>query len=279
MNLREIRMLPVLAVGGVTVSTFPILLLLALVTGARLGTRQAIFVGASPSLVWSLLPWAAVSGLAGAQLYSILLALWHGASLVTAVSARGQVFYGGLLLGTGVTAWRFRQSGLPMAWLFDYGAPCVALAHAVGRIGCLLAGDDYGYATTLPWAIAFPHGAPPSTAGYLRSTGDRIGLSVADSTVMAVHPVQVYEALMLLLIGTWLWRASRRPHRAYTVAARYAVAYGAWRFVIEFLRPKTDHLAFGWTTAQLISVLCVCAGAFALLDATRRAAGPRRLAV
>ena len=45
-------------------------------------------------------------------------------------------------------------------------APAVALGYAFGRIGCQLAGDgDYGKVSTLPWAMAYPHGTVPTPPG------------------------------------------------------------------------------------------------------------------
>lgn len=41
--------------------------------------------------------------------------------------------------------------------------PALAIAHAIGRVGCFLFGDDYGVPSDLPWAEAFPKGLPPTT--------------------------------------------------------------------------------------------------------------------
>lgn len=248
-------MYPLISIGSLQLSSFSVMMALAFLTAALLGVRQAQFLKVDSGIVWTLLPWAAVSGLVGAQLYSIVLSvLVRSTTVPWALSNRGQVFYGGLIAGTLVTAWRFRRTGLPLHLLFDYGAPCVAIAHAIGRIGCFLVGDDYGYPTSVPWAVAFPNGAPPSTAGYLRSMGAEIALDVPAAAVMSVHPVQLYEALVLIVLGVLLWRASRRPHKAFSVFMLYALAYGAWRFVVEFWRPKNDHLLVGLTSAQLISL-------------------------
>jgi len=254
-------MYPLIDVGPFTVASFPALLFAAFLLGSVLGTRQARFLGLEQSIVWNLLPWVAVAALAGAQLYSIALIISRdGASLSQAVAARGQVFYGGLIAGLLVAAWRFRRMALPLHWMLDYGAPCIAIAHAVGRVGCLLAGDDYGVASDAPWAVAFPQGAPPSTAGYLRDMGDDVPASIPDDAVVSVHPVQLYESAALLAIGMVLWRASRRPHAPFTVFAMYLIAYGTWRFGIEFLRPKNDHMVAGLTSAQLLSVTFVIVG-------------------
>ena len=52
-------------------------------------------------------------------------------------------------------------------------------------------GDDYGRPADVPWAVAFPQGAPPTDA--------------------AVHPTQVYETLAGALIFAFLWARRRRP--------------------------------------------------------------------
>lgn len=92
-----------------------------------------------------------------------------------------------------------------------------AAGVAVGRWGCLFAGlpdQTFGTPTTLPWAV---------------NLGDDI----------ARHPVQIYESLaMALFLAAFVW--GLRGHRAW--ATRYgfywlAVAYGAQRFLWEFLKP------------------------------------------
>jgi phosphatidylglycerol:prolipoprotein diacylglycerol transferase len=269
-------MYPTIDLGVLQLSSFSVMLVLAFLVAALIGVRQATLLKIDPQIVWSLLPWAAVAGLVGAQLYSVVLSLLQGgvSDPAAALSNRGQVFYGGLIAGVVVVAWRFRRTGHPLHILFDYGVPCVAIAHAIGRIGCFLVGDDYGYHTSLPWAVAFPNGAPPSTAGYLRSMGDHIGPDVPASVVMAVHPVQLYEALVLAILGAMCWSASRRPHRPFTVFAAYAIAYGLWRFGIEFLRPKNDHLIGSITSAQIISLGLLLLG-IVLVVRARGATGSR----
>ena len=265
-------MYPTIDLGVLQVSSFSVMLVLASLVATLFGVRQARFLAVDTQIVWGLLPWIAVAGLAGAQLYSVVVGLLGGNTDVAAVwQNRGQVFYGGLIAGLLAAMWRFRRTGLPMHLLLDYGAPCIAIAHAIGRVGCFLVGDDYGYQTALPWAVAFPNGAPPSTAGYLRSMGADIPASVPASSVMSVHPVQLYEAFFLATLAVLLWQASRRPHRPFSVFGMYAIAYGVWRFAIEFLRPKNDHLLGFLTSAQVISIAMVLLG-IALVSRPRGAA-------
>jgi len=263
-------MYPQITIGSLHVASFSVMLALAFVVGSLVGAGHLRFLKVDPIFVWKLAPWAAVAGLVGAQLYSVIINLvWGGMDLATALATRGQVFYGGLFAGVLAALWRFQKAGLPRVWLFDYGVSCIAFAHVVGRIGCFLVGDDYGVPTTAPWGVAFPQGAPPSTAGYLRSRGVDIASDISASTVMSVHPVQLYEASVLLVLGVVLWRAARRPHRPYAVLAMYALGYGSWRFFIEFWRPKNDHLLVGLTSAQLISLGLVLVGLATLVQGRR----------
>ena len=259
-------MYPQITIGSLHLQSFSVVLLLAFVAGSLIGAGHLRFLKVDPFFIWKLTPWAAAGGLIGAQLYSVVLNLvWGGMDLATALANRGQVFYGGLFGGVLTALWCFHRAGLPRVWMFDYGVSCIAFAHAVGRIGCFLVGDDYGVPTTAPWGVAFPQGAPPSTAGYLRTRGVEIATSIPDATVMAVHPVQLYECAVLVVLGVLLWRAARRPHRPYAVLAMYALSYGSWRFFIEFWRPKNDHLLLDITSAQLISFGLVLVGVATLV--------------
>ena len=185
--------------------------LLAFVMGHRRGLRH----GYDPDVLINLYIVIFLCGMAGARLTQILVnwksftanpwpyfQLWGG----------GGVFYGGLLgaiAGCGVYG---RIAGIPWGLMADEAAPCVALGHLLGRIGCLLNGCCYGLPSTVSWACAF--GKDPA----LR------------------HPTQAYEALGLSVIVIVLYRLVRRPHRAWSVAILYCFLYGMLRLVIERYR-------------------------------------------
>ena len=139
----------------------------------------------------------------------------------------------------------------------DRSDPCrgdsgTGLGHLIGRIGCFLVGDDYGQPSTLPWAVAFPEGLPPTT--------------------VPVHPTQLYEAIGLALLGWWLLR-SRRSTVPATVVGRYLIGAGGLRFIIEFIRVN-ERVAFGLSVAHLVSLAAIGLGVSMLLmtQPVRRAA-------
>jgi phosphatidylglycerol:prolipoprotein diacylglycerol transferase len=156
-------------------------------------------------------------------------------------------FVGGILAGLVVM---HRRRLAPWA-ILAAASPALAIGHAIGRVGCLLVGDDYGRATTLPWGIAFPEGLPPTTT--------------------PVHPTQIYEALGLLPIA-WLLmrqRAEGAPDRR--VVAWYLVLAGTLRFGIEFIR--VDKRVVGpLSVAHLASIAVVATGIVLLLTTRRRTA-------
>ncbi len=93
-----------------------------------------------------------------------------------------------------------------------YALP-LALALAVGRWGCYFNGCCAGVATALPWGVDF---------------GDGI----------CRHPTQIYESIfhssMALILLAILWRDGLRFQRL----KLYLIAYGAYRFLTEFIRPE-----------------------------------------
>jgi phosphatidylglycerol:prolipoprotein diacylglycerol transferase len=187
-----------------------------------------------------------LGGLLGAKLLYVFEHLGEGLG-DTLLSRGGMSWFGGLvggvIAGLIVVLWK----RLSVVALLSAAAPAITLGQAVGRIGCLLVGDDYGRPTNLPWGIAFPQGLPP--------------------TLDRVHPTQIYEAIALFFF-TWLlvrWR--RRGIPDLSLFARYLLLVSATRFLIEFVRVNT-RVAFGLTVAQLFCLAAFVIGT-ALIAVTR----------
>jgi phosphatidylglycerol---prolipoprotein diacylglyceryl transferase len=155
---------------------------------------------------------------------------------------------------------QIRVRKLPVAVMFDATAPALMLAIALGRVGCFLVGDDYGIYTDGPFGVAFPRGIPPSTAGYLRAVGDSIASSIADNAVVPVHPTQLYETVIALILFAVFWQFGKRRLKPGQLFATFMVLYAVERFLIEFLRAKGDRFVLGLSTAQVLSILVFIAG-------------------
>lgn len=201
---------------------------------------------------------AVIGGLVGAKLWYVALTGEWDALL----RRGGFVWYGGFLGGTAgvlLNGWRRR---VPVRFTMELCAAPLALGYALGRVGCFLVNDDYGIPTTLPWAVKFPRGLPPSTAAELTNMHVALPAGTDPLQVLAVHPTQLYETALMFLAFVWLWRLREHAHAVGWRFGLYLVLAGAERFVVEFLRAKDDRLLGSFTLAQATSVLLVLAGVY-----------------
>ncbi|HET9294577.1 MAG TPA: prolipoprotein diacylglyceryl transferase [Gemmatimonadales bacterium] len=204
---------------------------------------------------------ALIGGVLGAKLWYVALTRDPGALL----SRGGLVWYGGFVGGAAavlINGWRLK---VPARWTMHVTAPALAAAYALGRVGCFLVGDDYGRPTDLPWGVAFPRGLPPSTAANL--TGFRVAIpeGTDPSTVLAVHPTQLYEVTIMLLVFALLWTLRTRERGTGWLFGVYLMLAGLERFFVEIFRAKDDRFLGGFTIAQLTSVLLVGIGSYLCL--------------
>jgi len=254
------------ALGPLTISGFGIAVALGFVIGQIIGQRELARRGHDPQPVGDVVLAAVVGFLVGAKLYYvILMGDW---SLV--LSRGGFVFWGGLAGGVAAGLWMAHRRGMPLMRIADVAGPGIAAGYAVGRTGCWAVGDDYGRPWDSPWAVAFPHGAPPSTAANMQEQfGVPIPPGVAPDTVLSVYPTQLYETALGFLMFMVLWRLRDHGHAEGWLFGLWMVLAGVERFAIEFLRAKDDRLLGPLTVAQLIAVGFVVGG-LALMAARRR---------
>ena len=142
----------------------------------------------------------------------------------------GFVFYGGLLFAMlFLGLYKILKFPLSIQNLWAI-LPALTLGHAIGRIGCLLAGCCYGSETSWWWGI------------HLHSASR--------------HPTQVIESLGLFLISFYILK-SRASLMAFAV---YFIGYGILRFGIEILRGDEIRGLWGpltpsqWISLGLISI-------------------------
>jgi phosphatidylglycerol:prolipoprotein diacylglycerol transferase len=226
-------------IGSFSVSTFGVMLAIAFLVGTRICAIRLGEEGEDPEQAWNLLLWMMLGGIFGSKLYfAVDVALRTGESFTSLLFARaGITWYGGLIGGFLAGAICSRLNGIRVLDFANCAAVGVAVGQSLGRVGCFLVGDDYGEPSDLPWALAFPQGAPP--------------------THVAVHPTQLYEVAWLLPVAAVLW--SRRKRSPF-LFGEYMVANGLGRIVIEQWRVN-PQVAFGFTEPQWIGITLVVVGA------------------
>jgi len=204
---------------------------------------------------------ALIGGVLGAKLWYVALTQDAGALL----SRGGLVWYGGFIGGALAVVFNGWRLKVPARWTMQVAAPALAAGYALGRVGCFLVGDDYGRPTDLPWGVAFPRGLPPSTAANLADFRVAIPEGTDPSTVLAVHPTQLYEVTIMLVVFALLWSLRSRERGTGWLFAVYLMLAGLERFFVEIFRAKDDRFLAGFTIAQLTSVVLIGIGAYLYL--------------
>jgi phosphatidylglycerol:prolipoprotein diacylglycerol transferase len=246
----------ILHLGPLEVTGYGIMMMLGFLMGGWLITLELRRRGLYEEYAADITVAAVVGGIVGAKLWYFAL---NGGPLF---SRGGLVWYGGFVggaLAVILNGWRLK---VPMRWTMHLCAPALAAAYALGRIGCFIVNDDYGHPTTLPWAVKFPQGLPPSTAQQMQQTfGIPVPPGTDPATVLAVHPTQLYEAILMLSAFAILWRLRTRLDRPIGwLFGVYLVMAGLERFLIEFVRAKDDRIFGPLTIAQVTSIALVLIG-------------------
>lgn len=158
----------------------------------------------------------------------------------------GMSFHGGLI-GVMLATWLFgRRNDKSFFQLMDFIAPLVPIGLGAGRIGNFINAELWGKVTDVPWAMVFPNGGPDPR-----------------------HPSQLYqfalEGVALFLI---LWAYSRKPRPTMAVSGLFAICYGIFRFIVEFVRvpdAQLGYLAWNWLTMGQVLCLPMILGGLGLM--------------
>ena len=245
--------------GPLSIHWYGILVAIGFLAGLWTASRRAARSGLPGEIIADLGFWLLLGAIVGARALYVATfwrvqfadkPIWEIFRLRS-----GFVYYGGLIGATLAGLLFTRGKKIPFWKVADVLAPSIALGHAFGRMGCLMTGCCYGRACDLPWAIHFP--ADHETKG------------------VGVHPTQVYEALLNLVLYAalaWLYRRKRFDGQVF---AAYLVSYAVVRSFVECFRGDYPvRYLGGWATpAHLVSFGVFLAG-LALLWKLPRKPGP-----
>lgn len=231
--------------GPVTIFSYGVMLVAAFLVATWLASRDAQRLPPgravlSSSQIVDLFCLVMLSGVLGARLFFVaqywkvylqhpqeIPAIWHG----------GLIWYGGFAGGllAGLTYGRLQR--IPFWRGADQCIPYVALAHAIGRIGCFLNGCCYGKVSHAWCSVTGADGQP------------RL-------------PTQLLESVALLGLFLVLRRlqARRSAAPAGWLFGVYLLGYAVIRFFIEFLRGDQSIVWAGLTLQQLLSLGVLFAG-------------------
>ena len=259
--------------GPVSVHWYGLMYLLAFVVASWLGTRRVNagrFPGINANAYGDLLFYgmlgAVLGGRIGYVLFYAFADLLRDPFMLLRVWEGGMSFHGGLL-GVIVAVWLWsRAHRMHLFDTLDFVAPLVPPGLGFGRIGNYIGGELWGKPTGSSYGVLFPN-SPELSAYPMEKLRDLHASGALDG--FARHPSQLYQAFLEgLVMFVLLYGFSRKARHRYAVSGLFALLYGLFRFVVEFVRvpdAQLGYLAFGWLTmGQVLSLPLIGVGLFLL---------------
>lgn len=207
-----------------------------------------------------LMFYAFIGIIAGGRLGYVLLystdMIWTAPQdIILGIRGGGMSFHGGFLgvcAAVGYAAWRKKTSYMRFADLACIGAP---IGLGLVRVTNFINQELYGHPTDMPWGVIFPK-APDS---------------------LPRHPSQLYEAFLeglvlwlILRVLTTRFKALSKPG---LITGMFVLGYGAFRFMVEFVRTPDPIPQFGMLTRGMAySLPMVAVGLGVAIWAARRQA-------
>ncbi|MEK7475119.1 MAG: prolipoprotein diacylglyceryl transferase [Candidatus Coatesbacteria bacterium] len=231
----------VVTVFGIQIFAYGFMVALSFLAGLWVCARRAVRYGSTPDAIYDSAVPVLAAGLVGAKLTYFVT---NGAGPVMSLGdlvglvRGGFVFYGGVLGGAAAAIWWLKHNHWPVLAYGDVCAPGLAIALAVGRLGCFLNGCCYGRPAA--WGMVFP--------------------SLGDS--LPRIPTQLFEAAGAVAIGVGLHFVPPPPtNRRGRILGLFLIAYAFLRFGMEALRddPRGAFVS-GLSPSQWLSVVGLAIG-------------------
>lgn len=212
-------MYPILfRIGSFPVHTYGVVMIIAFLVGLLIARKRALKYGISPNKLSDMAFITLIAGVLGARILFLIQEPprdWHE---YFSLQFAGLTSFGGLIGGAIAVIWWAKKSKTPLRALLDVLGPPLLVAHAIGRVGCLLNGCCFGgeCPATLPWGIH------------------------VDASTHLFHPAQIYDSLMNLAGFGLVLLIEKRGLRLGQVFAIAIGLHGLSRFIYEFWRAGTE---------------------------------------
>lgn len=195
----------------------------------------------------------------------ILFEVWNG----------GMSFHGGLI-GALVVLFLFaRFYHYPFFLVSDFIAPLVPIGLMFGRLGNFINGELWGRVTDSSFGMLFPT-SRAEDAQFVVQNPSYFEIYQQNSGILPRYPSQLaelfFEGIVLFLI---LNLFIRKPRPMASVSGLFLFCYGAFRFIIEYIREPDEQLGLFLnfiSMGQILSLPMILLGAFILIYAYRNPA-------
>ena len=240
--------------SNITLRWFQVMAACGFLAALFLLKKRAKIYGEDPDKIETALFYSMIGAILGARLLFVVR-FWdenfagRPFSKVLAFHEGGLVFQGGLIGGLIVAYFVCKKYNLKFLTALDIAAPCIALAHAFGRVGCFLNGCCFGgQCSVKALAVQYPKGSFPWQDHLKRGL-----IEPGADLSAAVHPAQLYAFFALTGICALLCFVSKKFKKPGMIFGLYFCIYSVWRFIVEFLRDD-QVLTAGLSPAQYIAI-------------------------
>ena len=247
-------------IGSFPIYSYGVMIALAFITAILFAMKEAKRIGENPERILDISLYVILGTLIGGRLGYVIFHLdYYLKNPIEILYFRqgGLSFLGGFLIAFFLCWLYFKRTKLSFWKYADIVAPSIAIGIGIGRIGCFLNGDDYGFVSE-NYGIKFPSLFMPPV--YLQQLKDGLIASGSPYT-LPVIPTQLYSSLYgFLIFFVLLWMKKYKKYDGH-IFLNFLVLYSISRFVIEFFRfYENNYKVFNLLTVTqtiLIGVILV----------------------
>ncbi len=222
-------------IGSFPIYSYGVMIALAFILSILFAMKEAKKSGENPERILDLSLYIIIGVLLGARLGYVIFHLdYYLKDPIKILYFRqgGLSFLGGFFIAFFLCWLYFKRTKLSFWKYADIVAPSIAIGIGIGRIGCFLNGDDYGFVSE-NYGIKFPSLFMPPV--YLQQLKDGLIASGSPYT-LPVIPTQLYSSLYgFLIFFVLLWMKKYKKYDGF-IFLRFLIIYSVSRFTIEFFR-------------------------------------------
>ncbi|WP_242972985.1 prolipoprotein diacylglyceryl transferase [Anaeromicrobium sediminis] len=224
-------------VGHFSIYFFGITIALGILTGLWIMMREGKRKGLDNNKLLDLGTYSIMASLIGARLYYVIAFNFDyylkNPKAVFFVREGGLSIQGGLIGGILFALWYTKKNNISFWRAADAFAPGIIIGQAIGRIGC----DVFG----IPMKSIYPWG--------IKINGQ------------ILHPAQLYELFLDLILFTYLWRKRDKITYNGQLFIEYIIGFSLIRGIVEFFR-SNPIVVEPFTIAHITSLIIIIVAIF-----------------